>query len=78
MIDDDKTSVQQLLDELDDLVDFEWEYCDFSDTQTTLSRFKPGIVVLDLILDSPRTPGIHEAPGVEIFDSIWGTLLDHS
>ena len=75
VIDDDKTSVQQLLDELDDLADFEWEYCGFSDTQTTLSRFKPGIVVLDLILDSPGTPGIHETPGVEIFDTIWSTLF---
>ena len=65
VIDDDKKSVEPLLEELDDLEQFEWEYSDFSDTENKLSRWRPGIVVLDLLLDSL------EVPGEEVFDRIW-------
>ena len=69
MIDDDKSSVDQLLDDLNDLDGFECEYCDFNDTEKKLSRFRPGIVVLDLLLDTI------EAPGEDVFAKIWDSCF---
>lgn len=71
LIDDEPSSLTSLLDELRERATFECETCGFDEALETLERFRPGAVILDLLLQGSGSP--LQVAGSQAFDHIWTT-----